>query len=87
MHIKPIGEGGTSKVYKVLGTDFENYALKVVDLTRVNHAMATSYEEEIRVLAKLRDREFIIRLVDWEVVPGKRIYIVMDQSIYFSIKN
>ncbi|KAI9740335.1 MAG: Dual-specificity kinase, spindle pole body (SPB) duplication and spindle checkpoint function [Cirrosporium novae-zelandiae] len=61
-----LGRGGSSKVYRVMAENFQEFALKRVDLTDVDEATVRGYKGEIDLLKKLEKVERVIRLLDWE---------------------
>jgi serine/threonine-protein kinase TTK/MPS1 len=67
MRLEQIGRGGSSKVYKVLGPDFQVYALKRVRPTQMNSKTQAIFQNEIDLMKKLRGRPNIIELIDSEI--------------------
>ena len=60
-----LGEGGFSRVYKVLSDRRELFALKEIRLS--NGVSAANYETEIELLCKLRNEPSVICLHDYQV--------------------
>ena len=52
--LEPIGKGGSSCVYRVLGPDRKIYALKSVDLSAADEETIESYVNEINLLQMLQ---------------------------------
>lgn len=65
-----IGKGGTSRVYRVMNSANEIYAVKRVSLDRTDKETMQSYMNEIALLKRLAGNARIIRLVDSEVKAG-----------------
>jgi serine/threonine-protein kinase TTK/MPS1 len=65
--LQKIGNGGSSKVYKVLGPNASVYAIKQVDIGHLDEAVIRSFENEINLLRQLQPSERIITLIDSEV--------------------
>lgn len=59
-----IGKGGSSKVYKAIGIDFQIYALKRVRLNGLDKSTLEGYMNEIDLLHKLSHNHSIIKLLD-----------------------
>lgn len=73
-----IGQGGSSKVYRVLSKDKKVFALKRISLGGdVNHA--ADYHNEIALLQRLKGRPYVIQLIDAQedLVAGV-IYMVFE---------
>ncbi|TPX45609.1 hypothetical protein SeLEV6574_g03781 [Synchytrium endobioticum] len=62
-----IGRGGSSKVYKIMNSDGELFALKKVNLRGLESDAIEDYKNEIALLQKLKNNSRIIRLYDAEV--------------------
>lgn len=74
-----VGKGGSSKVYKVIGTDFQIYALKKVRLKGLDNATIEGYMNEIDLLHRLASNPWIIRLLDTCIDKEKSIlYLLME---------
>ncbi len=65
-----VGKGGTSKVYRVMNSANEVYALKRVALDRTDRDAIAGYMNEIALLKRLEGNRRIIRLFDSEVKHG-----------------
>lgn len=77
--VQKIGKGGSSKVYKVLSSDGQVYALKVVNLSNAGPEAVESFVNEIHLLTMLQGSERIINLVDSDIdKSNKRISIVLE---------
>lgn len=63
-----IGSGGSSEVHKVISSDCTIYALKKIKLKGRDYATAFGFCQEIEYLDKLRGKNNIIQLVDYEVL-------------------
>jgi serine/threonine-protein kinase TTK/MPS1 len=68
-----IGRGGSSKVYKVIGPDFQIYALKRVNLQNTDEATVSSYLNEIALLERLRGNPMVINIVASEIHQHQRV--------------
>jgi tRNA A-37 threonylcarbamoyl transferase component Bud32 len=76
-----IGRGGSSKVFKVMGTDNEVYALKRIKLNTTDEREVTNYRNEIKLLESLRGSKYIVNIVDSEVnLRKKEILVVMEKG-------
>ena len=62
-----IGSGGSSEVHKVISSDCTIYALKKIKLKGRDYATAYGFCQEIVYLNKLKGKNNIIQLVDYEV--------------------
>lgn len=63
-----IGSGGSSEVHKVISSDCRIYALKKIKLRGRDYATAFGFCQEIEYLNKLRGKDNIIQLIDYEVL-------------------
>jgi len=63
--IATIGQGGSSRVVRVLGEDQVVYALKIVDLTHADRSTKTGFINEIKLLQRLQGSPRIISLIDY----------------------
>ena len=62
-----IGSGGSSEVHKVISSDCTIYALKKIKLKGRDYTTAYGFCQEIVYLNKLKGKNNIIQLVDYEV--------------------
>ena len=62
-----IGKGGTSRVFRVITTNNEIYALKKVSLDKSDNETISGYMNEIQLLKRLDGNQRIIRLIDSEI--------------------
>ncbi|KAI9488703.1 kinase-like domain-containing protein [Zychaea mexicana] len=67
-HIK---SGGSSRVYKVMGLDRTEYALKDIMIDRFNTTQFDLYIEEVILLKQLQGNDCVIRMYDYEVSRSK----------------
>lgn len=65
-----IGKGGTSRVFRVLSTANELFAIKRVSLDKTDPETMSGYQNEISLLKRLNGNKRIIRLVDSELKGG-----------------
>lgn len=65
-----IGKGGSSRVYRVMTGNHDIFALKRVQLDRVDPDTVQGYMNEIALLKRLEGNQRIIRLIDSEVKPA-----------------
>ena len=65
-----VGRGGSSRVYRVTNPSQEIFALKRVQLDKVDNDTMQGYLNEIALLKRLDGNQRIIRLFDSEVKPG-----------------
>jgi len=63
-----IGSGGSSEVHKVISSDCTIYALKKIKLKGHDYATAYSFCQEIEYLNRLKGKNNIIQLMDYEVL-------------------
>eukprot|EP00940_MAST-03C_sp_MAST-3C-sp2_P003368 g3368.t1 len=74
-----VGKGGSSKVYKVFGPKWQVYALKYVQLKRVDRRTVAAYRNEIKLLEKLRGKPSIIQMKCAEInIEKKLVMVVME---------
>ncbi|CAL5333326.1 unnamed protein product [Camellia sinensis] len=76
-----IGSGGSSEVHKVISSDCTIYALKKIKLKGRNYATAFGFCQEIEYLNKLKGKNNIIQLIDYEVTDKALLQEVMNGSI------
>ncbi|KAL2231960.1 UNVERIFIED_CONTAM: Serine/threonine-protein kinase MPS1 [Sesamum indicum] len=62
-----IGSGGSSEVHKVISSDCTIYALKKIKLRGRDYSTAYGFCQEIEYLNRLRGKNNIIQLIDYEV--------------------
>ncbi|PWA37830.1 protein kinase-like domain, Dual specificity protein kinase TTK [Artemisia annua] len=62
-----IGSGGSSEVHKVISQDCTIYALKKIKLKGRDYGTAFGFCQEIEYLNKLKGKDHIIQLIDYEV--------------------
>jgi serine/threonine-protein kinase TTK/MPS1 len=72
-----LGKGGSSRVYRVLNTTNEIYAIKRVTLEKADDATIHGYMNEIALLKRLEGNQRIIRLVDSEVKGGEKGHLML----------
>ncbi|OAY58229.1 serine/threonine-protein kinase MPS1 isoform X2 [Manihot esculenta] len=75
-----IGSGGSSEVHKVISSDCTIYALKKIKLKGRDYATAYGFCQEIEYLNKLKGKNNIIQLVDYEVTDKNLLREVMNGS-------
>ncbi|XP_028063382.1 probable serine/threonine-protein kinase mps1 isoform X4 [Camellia sinensis] len=63
-----IGSGGSSEVHKVISSDCTIYALKKIKLKGRDYATAFGFCQEIEYLNKLKGKNNIIQLIDYEQI-------------------
>ncbi|KAG0503598.1 hypothetical protein HPP92_003670 [Vanilla planifolia] len=76
-----IGSGGSSEVHKVISADFTIYALKKIKLRGRDYATAYGFCQEIGYLNKLKGKNNIIQLIDYEVTDKTLLHQAMEASI------
>ncbi|XP_042012049.1 serine/threonine-protein kinase MPS1-like isoform X2 [Salvia splendens] len=76
-----IGSGGSSEVHKVISSDCTIYALKKIKLKGRDYATAFGFCQEIEYLTKLRGKNNIIQLIDYEVTDKNLLREVMHGSM------
>ncbi|KAK7351140.1 hypothetical protein VNO77_10364 [Canavalia gladiata] len=80
-----IGSGGSSEVHKVISSDCRIYALKKIKLKGRDYATAFGFCQEIEYLNRLKGKDNIIQLIDFEVTDKALLEEVMKGS--FSNKD
>lgn len=65
-----VGKGGSSRVYRVLNSANQMFAIKRVSLDKTDPETMSGYMNEIALLKRLEGNNRIIRLMDSEVRPG-----------------
>ncbi|CAH1402008.1 unnamed protein product [Nezara viridula] len=77
-----LGRGGSSEVYLVLDPNSSKLmALKVVNLSSVEDAVAKGYLNEIEVLSKLQGCPSVIKMFDHEYISESKIlYVLMEKG-------
>ncbi|KAI7753174.1 hypothetical protein M8C21_020279 [Ambrosia artemisiifolia] len=73
-----IGSGGSSEVHKVISQDCTIYALKKIKLKGRDYATAYGFCQEIEYLNKLKGKDHIIQLIDYEVTDKGLLKEVMS---------
>ncbi|XVF64629.1 hypothetical protein PTKIN_Ptkin09bG0183500 [Pterospermum kingtungense] len=73
-----IGSGGSSEVHKVISSDCTIYALKKIKLKGRDYATAYGFCQEIEYLNRLKGKNNIIQLVDYEVTDKNLLREVMN---------
>ncbi|KAL8485507.1 hypothetical protein ACS0TY_027699 [Phlomoides rotata] len=76
-----IGSGGSSEVHKVISSDCKIYALKKIKLKGRDYATAYGFCQEILYLNRLRGKNNIIQLIDYEVTDKTLLQEVMSGSM------
>lgn len=76
-----IGSGGSSEVHKVISSDCKIYALKRIKLKGRDYATAYGFCQEIEYLNKLKGKNNIIQLIDYEVTDKGLLQEVMHGSM------
>ncbi|KAL3736660.1 hypothetical protein ACJRO7_025578 [Eucalyptus globulus] len=76
-----IGSGGSSEVHKVISSDCTIYALKKIKLKGRDYATAYGFCQEIEYLNKLKGKNNIIQLIDFEVTDKTLLREVMSGSM------
>lgn len=77
-----IGSGGSSEVHKVISSDCTIHALKKIKLKGRDYGTAYGFCQEIEYLNKLKGKNNIIQLVDYEVLTSNLKSIIL--IIYIS---
>ncbi|KMT20002.1 hypothetical protein BVRB_1g000250 isoform A [Beta vulgaris subsp. vulgaris] len=75
-----IGSGGSSEVHKVISSECTIYALKKIKLKGRDYATALGFCQEIVYLKKLKGKDNIIQLIDYEVTDKALLHEVMNGS-------
>ncbi|XP_007018980.2 PREDICTED: probable serine/threonine-protein kinase mps1 isoform X2 [Theobroma cacao] len=73
-----IGSGGSSEVHKVISSDCTIYALKKIKLKGRDYATAYGFCQEIEYLNRLKGKNNIIQLIDYEVTDKNLLREVMN---------
>lgn len=76
-----IGSGGSSEVHKVISAECTIYALKKIKLKGRDYATAFGFSQEIGYLHKLKGKNNIIQLIDYEVTNKTLLQQAMEGSI------
>ncbi|KAK4859272.1 hypothetical protein QYF36_002550 [Acer negundo] len=76
-----IGSGGSSEVHKVISADCTIYALKKIKLKGRDYATAYGFCQEIEYLSKLKGKNNIIQLIDYEVTDKTLLREVLNGSM------
>lgn len=78
-----IGSGGSSEVHKVISSDCTIYALKKIKLKGRDYATAFGFCQEIEYLNKLKGKNNIIQLIDYEVPTFtiKSLVVILCKSL------
>ena len=79
--IELLGRGGSSKVYKVKGPSNKVYALKRVAFDEFDETSINGFKGEISLLEKLRNKERVVQLFDYEMSSGV-LYLIMECGDY-----
>ncbi len=73
-----VGVGGSARVYRVLSPEGRELALKKISLSPECKGHVANFEEEIRLLLKLRNQPHVIQLVDTEVADENTIFMLFE---------
>ncbi|XP_010539632.1 PREDICTED: probable serine/threonine-protein kinase mps1 [Tarenaya hassleriana] len=76
-----IGSGGSSEVHKVISSDCNIYALKKIKLKGRDYATSYGFCQEIGYLKKLKGKNNIIQLIDYEVTDKTLLGEVMKGTM------
>ncbi|XP_068304334.1 serine/threonine-protein kinase MPS1 [Pyrus communis] len=76
-----IGSGGSSEVHKVISSDCTIYALKKIKLKGRDYATAFGFCQEIEYLNRLKGKNHIIQLIDYEVTDKALLHEVLSGSM------
>ncbi|XP_073146728.1 serine/threonine-protein kinase MPS1 [Henckelia pumila] len=76
-----IGSGGSSEVHKVISSECRIYALKRIKLKGRDYATAYGFCQEIKYLNRLKGKNNIIQLIDYEVTDKTLLQEVMNGSM------
>ncbi|KAK9111639.1 hypothetical protein Scep_019158 [Stephania cephalantha] len=75
-----IGTGGSSEVYKVISADCTIYALKKIKLKGRDYSTAYGFCQEIEYLTRLKGKNNVIQLIDYEVTDKALLAEVLNGS-------
>jgi len=76
-----IGEGGSSKVYHVCNEKKQFFALKVVDLSKMNDSLKSLLKKEIEILNMLKGCKRVIQLYAYEMNKSdEKLMLVMEKG-------
>lgn len=77
-----LGQGGSSMVYQVYDAQLQQtFAIKMVDLTKMDSSIRASLRKEIAVLTRLRHCRRVVKLVDHEYDEAAgRLMLVMEKG-------
>ncbi|XP_010916544.1 serine/threonine-protein kinase MPS1 [Elaeis guineensis] len=75
-----IGSGGSSEVHKVISSDCTIYALKKIKLKGRDYPTAYGFCQEIEYLNRLKGKNNIIQLIDYEVTDKTLLQEVVNGS-------
>lgn len=78
-----IGSGGSSEVHKVISSDCTIYALKKIKLKGRDYPTACGFCQEIEYLKKLKGKNNIIQLIDYEVKNHKAMKLLKCICVFF----
>lgn len=73
-----IGSGGSSEVYKVITSDCTIYALKRIKLKGRDYSTAYGFCQEIEYLKKLKGKNNIIQLIDYEAIHQENLHSLVQ---------
>lgn len=77
--LQMVGRGGSSKVFKVLSTDNQIFALKKVSLSNLDETTLSGYLNEIELIKSLMHADHIIKLYDYEINrEHDNLYMLME---------
>ncbi|KAK7301310.1 hypothetical protein RJT34_12171 [Clitoria ternatea] len=76
-----IGSGGSSEVHKVISSDCTIYALKKIKLKGRDYATAYGFCQEIEYLNRLKGKNNIIQLIDYEITDKALVAGVVNGSL------
>ena len=79
--VELLGRGGSSKVYKVKGPSNKVYALKRVAFDEFDESSINGFKGEISLLEKLKNKERVVQLFDYEMSSGV-LYLIMECGDY-----
>ncbi|KAK5780884.1 hypothetical protein RI543_002011 [Arxiozyma heterogenica] len=79
--VELLGRGGSSKVYKVKGPSNKIYALKRVAFDEFDESSINGFKGEISLLEKLRNKDRVVQLFDYEMNSGV-LYLIMECGDY-----